>query len=100
MHLLAAGPAGDSWVVARLRAAAADACTRGAPDIARLCLERALAEPPTARARPEVLAELGRAEVRAAPAVAAAHLAEALRMSRPEKVTVRGLAARCRSRWR
>ena len=62
VHLLAAGPAGDSWVVARLRAAAADARTRGAPDIARLCLERALAEPPPARARPEVLAELGRAE--------------------------------------
>ena len=92
VHLLAAGPAGDSWVVARLRAAAADARTRGAPDIARLCLERALAEPPPARARPEVLAELGLAEVRAAPAVAAGHLAEALRMSRPEKMTVRGLA--------
>jgi DNA-binding CsgD family transcriptional regulator len=92
VHLLAAGPAGDSWVVARLRAAAADAGTRGAPDIARLCLERALAEPPPARARPEVLAELGRAEVRAAPAVAAGHLAEALRMHKPEKVTARGLA--------
>ncbi len=94
VHLLAAGPAGDSWVVARLRTAAADARTRGAPDIARLCLERALAEPPPARARPEVLAELGLSEVRAAPAVAAGHLAEALRMSEPAKMTARALARR------
>jgi len=64
VHLLAAGPAGNAWVVARLRAAAADARDRGAPDIARLCLERALAEPPAPRARAEVLTELGRAEIR------------------------------------
>ena len=77
MHLLAAGPAGDPWVVDRLRQAAADACGRGAPDVARLCLERALAEPPAARVRAEVLAELGRVEILQAPATAVGHLTEA-----------------------
>ena len=79
VHLLAAGTAGDCWVVDRLRAAAADALGRGAPGVARLCLERALAEPPAAADRPGVLLELGRAETMQAPAAAAAHLEEALR---------------------
>ena len=45
-HLLAAGPAGDPWVVDRLRAAAREARDRGAPEIAARYLRRALAEPP------------------------------------------------------
>ena len=78
VHLLAAGSTGSSWVTGRLRAAAADARGRGAPDVARLCLERALAEPPPIGDRPDVLFELGRLEVMRDPATAARHLAAAL----------------------
>jgi DNA-binding CsgD family transcriptional regulator len=78
VHLLAAGATGDPWVVAKLRQAAADARGRGAPEVARLCLERALAEPPSAQARPGVLLELGRVETMQAPAAAVRHLTEAL----------------------
>ena len=62
MHLLAAAATGDAWVVDRLRRAAADARSRGAPDVAIQCLERALAEPPAAGARGDVLFELGSAQ--------------------------------------
>jgi DNA-binding CsgD family transcriptional regulator len=78
VHLLAAGPAGDPWVVQRLRLAAADARGRGAPDVAIVCLERALAEPPAAGERPGLLFELGSLQAMHAPAVAAEHLAAAL----------------------
>lgn len=78
VHLLASGPGGDPWVVGKLRGAAADARARGAGDVAVLCLQRALAEPPSAGIRAEVLFELGAAELAQAPADACAHLAEAL----------------------
>jgi DNA-binding CsgD family transcriptional regulator len=78
VHLLAAGPAGDPWVVATLRQSAADARGRGAPDVARICLLRALEEPPPPQARAAVLAELGSAEILQDPKVAAGHLTEAL----------------------
>lgn len=78
VHLLAAGQVGDPWVVAKLRRAAADAYRRGAPDVAALCLQRALAEPPPAAARADVLLELGRVQALHAPAAAVGHLEEAL----------------------
>jgi DNA-binding CsgD family transcriptional regulator/tetratricopeptide (TPR) repeat protein len=78
VHLLAAGAAGDPWVVSMLRQAAADARRRGAPDVAAVCLRRALAEPPAATGRADVLSELGELETMQDPATAAAHLAEAL----------------------
>ena len=81
VHLLAAAATGDAWVVDRLRQAAADARSRGAPDVAIQCLERALAEPPAAGARGDVLFELGSAQTFHAPAAAAEHLAEALARS-------------------
>ena len=81
VHLLAAAATGDAWVVDRLRQAAADARSRGAPDVAVQCLERALAEPPAAGARGDVLFELGSAQTFRAPAAAAEHLAEALARS-------------------
>ncbi len=81
VHLLAAAATGDAWVVDRLRQAAADARSRGAPDVAIHCLERALAEPPAASVRGDVLFELGSAQTFHAPAVAAEHLAEALARS-------------------
>jgi DNA-binding CsgD family transcriptional regulator len=81
VHLLAASATGDPWVVDRLRQAAADARNRGAPDVAIQCLERALAEPPAAGARGDVLFELGSTQTFHAPAAAAEHLAEALARS-------------------
>jgi DNA-binding NarL/FixJ family response regulator len=81
VHLLAAAATGDPWVVDRLRQAAAGARNRGAPDVAIQCLERALAEPPSAGVRGDVLFELGSAQTFHAPAAAAEHLAEALARS-------------------
>ena len=78
VHLLASAPAGDAWVVRKLRGAAADARSRGAPDVAVLCLQRALAEPPPAAERAEVLFGLGQLETMHAPALAADHLGGAL----------------------
>ncbi|NED88589.1 ATP-binding protein, partial [Streptomyces sp. SID11233] len=46
-HLLQLVPDDDPHVVARLRAAAREHLAVGAPEAARLCLERALIEPPT-----------------------------------------------------
>jgi DNA-binding CsgD family transcriptional regulator len=81
VHLLTAGPSGDAWVVARLRQAAADARARGAPDVAAICLGRALEEPPSARARADVLFELGSVETMQEPRTAVSHLAEALKLA-------------------
>ena len=60
-HLLAAEPEADPQVVGWLRAAAASALARGAPEVAAACLQRALAEPAAAPDRLPVLAGLGRA---------------------------------------
>jgi DNA-binding CsgD family transcriptional regulator len=57
-QLLRAHPAGDPWVVARLRAAAADAKARADPRTAAAFLSRACDEPPPARERLGVLQEL------------------------------------------
>jgi hypothetical protein len=78
VHLLAAATAGDPWVAGKLRKAAADARRRGAPDVAALCLQRVLAEPPPAIMRADVLFELGQLEIMQAPAAAVSHLTEAL----------------------
>jgi hypothetical protein len=78
VHLLAAAASGDPWVVGRLRKAAADALGRGAADAGVLYLRRALAEPPAASLRADVLFELGQLETMQEPAEAAGHLSEAL----------------------
>ena len=78
VHLLASAASGDDWVVRKLRAAAADARGRGAADVAVMCLQRALAEPPAAAERAEVLFELGALETMQDPAAAASHLSDAL----------------------
>ena len=75
-HLLAAEPAGDPWVVERLRTAAREVLQRGAPDAACRYLERALAEPPSSDDRLEVLLALGSAELQVARPTAVAHLRE------------------------
>jgi DNA-binding CsgD family transcriptional regulator len=76
-HLVSTDPAGDSWVVEVLRAAAAAVLAQGAPDAASQYLRRALAEPPDKAIRAELLLELGRAEASALDPAAPAHLAEA-----------------------
>ncbi len=58
-HLLASDPAGDAGAVSALRAAAATALSRGAPDVAARYLRRALAEPPREADRVAVIGELG-----------------------------------------
>ena len=77
-HLLACGPAGDGWVVQRLRDAAREALERGAPDVAASYIRRAISEPPAAGKRAALLLLLGTAEWRAGQPDALAHLEEAL----------------------
>ncbi len=61
-HLLLVSPRGADEVVATLRAAAASAVSRGAPESAVALLRRAVEEPPAAADRPAVLLELGLVE--------------------------------------
>ncbi len=66
VHLLRVEARADPVVVDALRAAAAEAEGRGAPDAAVTFLRRALAEPPRAgETRAAVLVELGTAEIKA-----------------------------------
>lgn len=55
VHLLASQPQGNPQTVSDLRAAASAALTRGAPESASRYLRRALAEPPPAELRSELL---------------------------------------------
>jgi hypothetical protein len=66
-QLLLSDPSGDEDVVAALRGAATEALARGAPDDAVTYLSRALAEPPPAPVRADVLLEVGTARGRARP---------------------------------
>ena len=59
LQLLQAEPEADPSAVAILRAAAQAANARGAPESATAYLRRALAEPPDAATRPDVLLECG-----------------------------------------
>jgi DNA-binding CsgD family transcriptional regulator len=61
-HLLRTPPAANPQVVATLRDAARGAGSRGASESAIAYLRRAMAEPPEARERAELLLELGCAE--------------------------------------
>ena len=80
LQLLHATRRGDPQVVADLRAAAAQASRRGAPETAATMLERALEEPPEPDARAAILLELGQAELATGdPERAAAHFEEAHR---------------------
>ncbi|HEX2086402.1 MAG TPA: AAA family ATPase [Solirubrobacteraceae bacterium] len=68
---------GEARVAGVLRDAAASAMRRGAPESAVAYLRRALEEPPPADVRPEVLLELGVAEVQSRAPAALEHLQEA-----------------------
>ncbi len=73
-HLLQCAPAGEAWVVDVLRRAAAAELARAGPASSVSYLRRALAEPPPAAVRIDVLRELGSAELRAGSAHALEHL--------------------------
>jgi DNA-binding CsgD family transcriptional regulator len=79
-HLAGVRPAGDGWVLARLREAARAAMDSGAPRAAADLLGRALAEPPPPEQRAEVLRDAARAETAAGNDMACVHLEEALRL--------------------
>jgi DNA-binding CsgD family transcriptional regulator len=76
-QLVHVAPRGRSSVVGTLREAARSATAHGAGDIARRYLERALAEPPGAMLRSELLLELGEAEVASGAPGALDHLRQA-----------------------
>jgi DNA-binding CsgD family transcriptional regulator len=78
LHLLNAEPAGEPWVIEALRAAAAAASVRGAPEQAAGYLQRALREPPAAGDAVAVLHQLGAAELLARDPAATDHLVQAL----------------------
>jgi DNA-binding CsgD family transcriptional regulator len=80
-HLAIVRPAGDEWVVARLEEAAQQGIEDGAPKVAVDLLNRALAEPPPAAKRIDLLRRTARAEVIAGRESALVHLEEALRLS-------------------
>jgi DNA-binding CsgD family transcriptional regulator len=76
-HLLRTPPAADPRVVEVLRDAARQAGSRGASESAVAYLRRALAEPPPATDRAELLLELGSAETLVSGDAAIEHLREA-----------------------
>jgi DNA-binding CsgD family transcriptional regulator len=77
-QLLEAAPAGNQQVVEWLLRAARSAMSHGVPSSAVAYLQRAIREPPSAAARPLVLAELGRAESEAGLPAALEHLQRAI----------------------
>ena len=78
-HLMRVRPAGDGWVLARLREAARAAMDSGAPRAAADLLDRALAEPPPPENGAAILRQAARAEVTAGRERAFVLLEEALR---------------------
>ena len=88
-------PIGEPARVELLRRVAAGALAQGAPAAAVHWLRRALAEPPPPVSRPEVLLELGTAELRLAVPVSIEHLEAAIETIREPRllaVAVRQLA--------
>ncbi len=77
-HLAGLHPAGDDWVLGRLRGAARAAMQSGAPGAAANLLRRALAEPPRSEQRVIVLREAAQAEAGAGREAACAYLEQAL----------------------
>jgi DNA-binding CsgD family transcriptional regulator len=82
-HLLRSPPGADPQVVATLRDAGRRAGSRGAAESAVAYLRRALAEPPPATERAELLLELGLAEAQVDGDAAIEHLQEAHSLIEP-----------------
>ena len=76
-HLLLSPAAADSQAVAVLREAARRAASRGASESAVAYLRRALAEPPAASERADLLVELGASEALVSGDAAVEHLQDA-----------------------
>ncbi|HEU5003249.1 MAG TPA: AAA family ATPase [Actinomycetota bacterium] len=77
-HLLGVRPAGDRWVLDRLREGATAAMQSGAPAAAAALLQRALSEPVPAAERVAVLREAAQSEAAAGSEAACGHLEAAL----------------------
>jgi DNA-binding CsgD family transcriptional regulator len=86
LHLMPARPAADEWVVDTLRRAARRAHSRGAPDVAAKYLLRGLTEPPPDERRPEMLVDLGLAELAVNEIGGLGRLREALVLSEDPRV--------------
>jgi DNA-binding CsgD family transcriptional regulator len=89
LHLIAGRPANDDWVVDVLRRAARRAHSRGAPDIGARYLLRALTEPPSAEQRPQILMDLGLAELATKRMGGLARMREALMLPEDPRVRAR-----------
>ena len=87
-HLLATDPAGDDWVVERLRVAARAAAASGAPESAVAYLRRALTEPPSTAASVGLLRDLGLAELNAGRAGWEQHLEAAVNAARDDQTRI------------
>jgi DNA-binding CsgD family transcriptional regulator len=98
-HLLLTRPDGDQQTVATLRAAAAQALSRGDPGAAAHLLARALAEPPAEAERGHVLLELANAEIEHGDAGAAGRIDQALGLPGAPADQARALAALGRLRF-
>jgi len=103
LHLLRSEPDADARAVTLLRAAAASASGRGAPDTAAGYLRRALAEPPPADARAALLLDLGLALASDRDKAAVAVLREAVMQaddtSQPSRATAALLSAGVLGIW-
>jgi DNA-binding CsgD family transcriptional regulator len=87
-----APPERNQLRVELLRRVAAAALARGAPAAATTLLARALAEPPDTETRPQVLVELGCAELRLGASEAIGHLSDAVEST--HEIEPRAAAAR------
>ncbi len=96
-HLLSGERTGDPWAVDTLTGAATGALERGAPASAATFLERALEEPPAARARAGVLVALGEAEAASGNAAGLDRLREAVDLFEAPEDRARTLLATGRS---
>jgi DNA-binding CsgD family transcriptional regulator len=81
VHLLEAAPVADPEAVEALRRAAGSAMAHGVPASAIRYLERAIREPPADDLRPQLLAELARAELAVGRRDAIAHLEAAIELA-------------------
>jgi DNA-binding CsgD family transcriptional regulator len=92
-HLLLTRPVGDVEVLAPLREAAGAAIAQGDPAAGVRLLSRAVAEPPPAAQRGEILLALAEAEALAGDTAAAEHVGEALSLAEAPPDRARALQA-------
>jgi DNA-binding CsgD family transcriptional regulator/dihydroxyacetone kinase DhaKLM complex PTS-EIIA-like component DhaM len=89
-QILKSEPAGEVERVELLRRVAGRALIQGAPNAAIVWLQRALKEPPAPESRPEVLLDLGSAQLRVGMPEALAHLQEAMAAIRQSALLAHG----------